>query len=219
MNNININLAEFGGVIAALLIVGAIFKNAFPNFPNRLIPLFTWVLGVLAYLALSKGWTDATQWIAAIIAAATATGTHSGIKNSFQKPDGDTLKMGVLLVGLATLLTGCATSDPVYKPAAVAVVTAERASDAWLDYYVWAKRQPGADLNKLETQNNRARGAWETYQVAMETVYTTRKLVREGILTGDSLEQNIRAAGLAAQAVVTIVLELLPASEHGRLTP
>lgn len=82
--NISINLAEFGGVIVALLIVGSILKNAFPNLPNRIIPLITWVLGVVAYLSMTGGWRDANQWIAAVVAAATATGTHSGIKNSFQ---------------------------------------------------------------------------------------------------------------------------------------
>lgn len=83
--NTNINLTEFGGVIAALLIVGALLKNAFPSFPNRLIPLSTWLLGVLAYLAISKGWADPGQWIVAIVAAATATGTHSSVKNTLAK--------------------------------------------------------------------------------------------------------------------------------------
>lgn len=87
--NININLAEFGGVIVALLTVGALLKNAFPNFPNRLIPLLTWALGLLAYLALSNGWADSKQWIAAVVAAATATGMHSGIKNSVAKPEAE----------------------------------------------------------------------------------------------------------------------------------
>jgi hypothetical protein len=85
--NISINLAEFGGVIAALLIVGSILKNAFPNMPNRIIPLITWGLGVASYLVLTNGWQQPAQWIAAVVAAATATGTHSGIKNSFQTPN------------------------------------------------------------------------------------------------------------------------------------
>jgi len=87
MNETNISLTEFGGVIAGLLIVGAVLKNAFPNFPNRLIPLCTWVLGVLSYQALSGGWSDPKQWIAAVITAATATGVHSGIKNSMEKSE------------------------------------------------------------------------------------------------------------------------------------
>ena len=82
--NININIAEFGGVILALLTVGAILKNAFPKVPNRIIPFITWCLGVVAYLAISKGWADSAQWIAAVVASATATGVHSGIKNTLQ---------------------------------------------------------------------------------------------------------------------------------------
>ena len=82
--NTTLNLQEFGGVIVGLLTVGALLKNAFPKFPNRLIPFFTWVLGVAGYQALSGGWSDPKQWVAAVIAAATATGIHSGIKNTVQ---------------------------------------------------------------------------------------------------------------------------------------
>ena len=79
-----INLNEFGSTVAALLIVGAILKNALPQFPNRLIPLVILVLGVLSYLALTHGWDDSAQWVTAVVAAATAVGAHSGIKNSLQ---------------------------------------------------------------------------------------------------------------------------------------
>jgi hypothetical protein len=82
--NTQINIAEFGGTIAGLLVVGAILKNAFPAFPNRLIPLVTWVLGLAAYLAMTKGWADPQQWVAGVITAATATGLHSGVKNTVQ---------------------------------------------------------------------------------------------------------------------------------------
>lgn len=110
MDNININLSEFGGVIAALLIVGTIFKNAFPNFPNRFIPLLTWVLGMGAYLTLTNGWHDPKQWLAAVVAAATATGTHSAIKNTVQKEDGGGVANKVpliFLVGTLFLFAAC----------------------------------------------------------------------------------------------------------------
>lgn len=82
-----INITDFGGTIAGLLVVGGILKNAFPNFPNRLIPLVTWVLGVAAYLAMSKGWGDPQQWMAGIITAASATGLHSATKNTMQSDE------------------------------------------------------------------------------------------------------------------------------------
>ncbi len=85
----NINLDQFGSVILALLTVGAILRYAFPTFPNRFIPAITWGFGVLAYLTLTSGWTDSKQWLAAVVAAATATGTHSAIKNTVQKPEPD----------------------------------------------------------------------------------------------------------------------------------
>lgn len=103
----NINIQEFGGTIAALLVVGTILKNAFPAFPNRLIPLVTWVLGVLAYLALSKGWGDPQQWIAAVVAAATATGVHSGIKNTMGDGKPPAVLLLLLLGVCAWCLTGC----------------------------------------------------------------------------------------------------------------
>ena len=67
-----IDLTSFGSVIVGLLIIGAIFKNAFPTFPNRFIPLLTWALGTVAYQALVNGWTNPKQWLAAILAAASA---------------------------------------------------------------------------------------------------------------------------------------------------
>jgi len=114
--NTTIDLTNFGGVIAGLLVVGAILKNAFPNFPNRLIPLFTWLIGVLAYQALVVGWTDPKAWVAAVLAAATATGIHSGIKNTVQseqeaKPIPITKVVPLLLcaAGMVTI-SGCALS-------------------------------------------------------------------------------------------------------------
>lgn len=84
MNETQISLTNFGSVIVGLLVVGSILKNAFPSFPNRLVPLVTWTLGIVAYLILSKGWSDAEQWLAAVLASASATGIHSGIKNTIQ---------------------------------------------------------------------------------------------------------------------------------------
>jgi hypothetical protein len=84
VKTVQINVTEFGAVVAALMVVGAILKNALPEFPNRLIPLIILVLGVVAYLAITAGWGDPKAWVAAVVAAATAVGAHSGIKNSLQ---------------------------------------------------------------------------------------------------------------------------------------
>lgn len=87
MNEIKINLDQFAVVVIALLTVGAILKNAIPSFPNRLIPLVTLLLAIAAYQSLVNGWHDPRQWVAALVAAATATGFHSGLKNSSAKTD------------------------------------------------------------------------------------------------------------------------------------
>src|SRR5690242_20151075 len=81
------DLKQFGEVIAVLLVLGAILKNAFPAFPNRFIPVVTWIVGVFAYQIIAKGWSDPQQWLAAVMAAASATGIHSGVKNTFEGTD------------------------------------------------------------------------------------------------------------------------------------
>jgi hypothetical protein len=65
--------------------LGAVLKNALPNFPNRLIPVVILLLGMAAYLTLTAGWGEPQQWVAAVVAAATAVGTHSGLKNTLDK--------------------------------------------------------------------------------------------------------------------------------------
>lgn len=88
--NTTIDLGQFGAIVGALVIIGAILKNAIPAFPNRFIPLLTLILGVAAYLSMSGGWNDPKQWVAAFMAAATATGTHSTVKNTFQSREENT---------------------------------------------------------------------------------------------------------------------------------
>jgi hypothetical protein len=114
--NTTIDLTEFGAIVAAILVLGAIFKNAFPSFPNRLIPLLTWGVAVIAYLVSSDGWADPKQWLAAAIAAATATGIHSGVKNTMQSdstttpptaPPAGTAASIVLAFLLLPALVGC----------------------------------------------------------------------------------------------------------------
>lgn len=76
-------------VVAPLMIVGAILKNAFKKFPNRMIPLVILLLGMPAYMAKSgAAWDNASAWVTAFLCVATAVGVHSGIKNSLEK-EGD----------------------------------------------------------------------------------------------------------------------------------
>lgn len=72
---------QFGGVVVALLTVGALLKHAWPKFPSEKIPLVTFILGTLAYVALTHGWSNVEQWIAGVVASVTATGIHSGLKH------------------------------------------------------------------------------------------------------------------------------------------
>ena len=80
--NTSVNITDLAAVVAGLMIVGKILKSAFPKFPNRFIPAVTWVCGVLSYQITAGNWSDPKQWLVAIIASATATGTHSAIKNT-----------------------------------------------------------------------------------------------------------------------------------------
>jgi len=82
--NTTINVTDFATIVGPLLVIGGILKNSFPNLPNRVIPGITWFLGVLGYQALTDGWTNGPSWVAAVIASATATGTHSAVKNTVQ---------------------------------------------------------------------------------------------------------------------------------------
>lgn len=120
-----------------------------------------------------------------------------------------------LLACALPMFTGCGTTS--YKAAAVSTVTAEHASDAWLDYYVAAKKLPGADLVGLAAQDFEAEKAWRAYQDAMETVYHTRLAVKAGQAEPADLDKVLIASQSAAQAVVRIVLRLLPPERAAKL--
>lgn len=119
----------------------------------------------------------------------------------------------VLLLGLAIgaqFFTGCGT--PAFKVAGTLVVTADHASDAWLDYWATARKLPGANLAELDRQDSEVKRAYIAYQQAMETVYWSRKTG-----TAADLEAASRAAGLAGQAVVRIVFQFLPVEQQAKL--
>lgn len=123
-----------------------------------------------------------------------------------------TLPSSILALTLfvTTLFCGCATGS--YQAAGVVVITADRATDGWLDYYVRAKQLPGADPLKLNKQNVEVRQAYEKYQQAMEALYHARK-----IGTAQGIEAASLAASQTAIAVVNLIFKLLPEVESNKL--
>jgi len=121
-----------------------------------------------------------------------------------------------LAFALITGFSGC-TTPTAYKSAAVSVVTAERASDAWLDYYVWARVQPGANTARLSEQNAKAARLWADYQRSMDTLYAIRLAYQQGMADGATLESKILAASNAANAVVALIFEMLPPDRQAKI--
>lgn len=125
-------------------------------------------------------------------------------------PTGSILSAFLWLQLVFCLFTaGCVTA---YKTTGAIVVTADHATDAWLDYWVWAKAQPGADLAKLNQQDASVQRAYEQYQAAMEVVYRIHQSASQPDLTA-----ALNASTQAAQAVVNLVLQFLPANRAAQL--
>lgn len=137
-------LALAGKIIPPLLMLGWLLKNAFPKFPNRFIPLLTWLLAVPAFVVFS-GDASAKGLVTAAMVALTATGIHSGIKNTLLGSDGDSADGGAAagMVGLwlvtclaAFSLVGCARfttrqTDANYTDAGAPLRTIETKATAW----------------------------------------------------------------------------------------
>jgi len=205
----NIDLTQFGGLIAGLMLVGAIAKNAMPKLPNRYIPLGTLILGFVAYLAMTKGWSDPTQYIAAIIAAATATGAHSGIKNLFAigaKPDATppTAGTGSTSIPLLLLCGLMAASTPVFVTGCATTTTTEAKvfytfKDSWTlchqSYATWTER---VVLGKVTPEAEaKADAAWNKYRQSYKTALHIAK---------GSLDAGIPATLLATQNELLVLI-------------
>jgi len=80
--NAEINLGQFAGTVAGLMVVGGIIKNAVPKIPNGFIPLILLALGMVSYLSMTNGWRNPAQYVEAAIAAATAVGAHGGTRST-----------------------------------------------------------------------------------------------------------------------------------------
>lgn len=174
----NIDITQFTGLIAALMLVGFIFKNAVPAFPNRFIPLITLILGFVGYLVISKGWSDPSQYVAALIAAATATGAHSGIKNllALGSDAGATAEAPappkVPLILLCALM---AAATPVFVTGCNGVPTKEAIvyytfQDTWTlahtSYEGWCERVVSGKTTKEQEQQVDA--AWNKFRASFK---------------------------------------------------
>lgn len=203
-----INLTEFGSIVGGLLVVGGILKHAFPGFPNRFIPLTTWLLGVIAYMVLSKGWTEPAQWLAAIMAAASATGVHSTLKNTLSGSDPASggnapaakipLIAWLLAAGLAgATVTGCQSTG---KTLATTAQTVDAAMQGWAEY-VAAGQASASD-------EARVKSAYQKYQ----TAFAAAKAIYDTGSTTNGAALNSAVEILRAQraSLIALVNQLIP---------
>lgn len=97
---VSIDMDDLGLVVGIILIVGGVLKNK-TKLDNDWIPVITWVGGGLLYLGLSDGWGELRQWLAALMAVASATGLHSATTSTFDAAKNLKVNAGV---GLAIVL-------------------------------------------------------------------------------------------------------------------
>jgi hypothetical protein len=126
---VTIDMEDLGYVVGVILLVGTFLKNGVKWFPNDWIPAVTWIGGALLYMGLSKGWGDLRQWLAALMAVASATGLHSATTSTFDAAKN--LKNGavvVLLFGALSLglmpvaMIGCSSAPVQVKAVADPIV-------------------------------------------------------------------------------------------------
>lgn len=131
-------LTDAAVIVPALMVLGATLKHAFPNFPNRFIPLMTLLLGVPAF-AIKSGDFTASGWITAFLVSITATGAHSTIKNTLLGSAADTTVKLMLAGSVCWLATGCAYkvapgADPVVVHAEQLAISGPKVLDAFLSW-------------------------------------------------------------------------------------
>lgn len=148
--NTTINITEFGAVVVGLISIVELLKRTL-DLPPRIIPLFSWVLGVIAYQAISNGWADGASWVEAVIASATATGVHSGLKNTARSGSktkrarsttglGGTLTLLCVLCALSVSAIGCKSfraMTPEQKAAEVKLLATDAASIGTMATLQW----------------------------------------------------------------------------------
>lgn len=113
------------------------------------------------------------------------------------------IKYAFSLLAVLAILTGCA---GIYKPAAIVVVTAEKAMTSYGDYFDAAIANPtkyDTTADKLWKQRADASKIWEGYRTAMNAVDDTRK-------AGGDVNAALTTAQKYSDQLVNLILSLLP---------
>lgn len=223
---------DAGAIIAVLMVVGGILKNAFPDFPNRFVPLITWLIGTFGYMLMTgASWGDGKAWFNAFMVAASATGIHSGIKNTFQNQEvvDAAKKVGVILLfGLMSLsFVGCQNAPVQVKAGADPIIvhaewTAENALNVFDNFLAWDYSNPAlpagihkaaADLRGEPGKPGRAEQSITDLRAATK-VYKRAKSAETGNQVKALTEATLTLANslLAQQGRPPLVLPVIPPS-------
>jgi hypothetical protein len=195
-------LGDIGLVIGPLMILGAILKNAFPSFPNRFIPLLTLVVGVPLYVGVSTDFAAATgqTWITAFLVALSATGIHSGLKNTFQDSNVGqkitSLITLVLFLSSVVLMTGC---NSVPKGIVTVTGIVDRATQTWAKAHVDGRTTP-----ELDAQFKAAHALYREAAGIAATAYETAIQNKDKGAALSALKAVREAAGLVLDAVFPV---------------
>lgn len=182
-----------GTIIGVLLVVGAIFKHAFPKFPNRFIPLLTLVLGVPLFV-VQTGDTSANGWLTALLVAATATGTHSTVKNLMLGSSNTAAIILALLLPLGLL--GCKSSPQTvaYKSLYSVETSVNAAHDSYLDLVVRGAVKTN-DVPQVARAYDRFQAGMQGALSAAQFNYTNPAPAAVAQLATDVLNAILKAKG------------------------
>lgn len=81
-----VDAATFAAIVGAMVMLGGVMKHAFPNVPNRLIPILLLVMGTGATVVMAEAITPRV-FILSFVAVTTAIGTHQLVTQTANKPE------------------------------------------------------------------------------------------------------------------------------------
>lgn len=111
---VTIDMEDLGYVVGVILLAGTFLKRGLKWFPNDLIPALTWLGGAALYLGLSDGWGELRQWLAALMAVASATGLHSASTSTWDAAKSMKVNAGAgVLILFASFVFGSGCASPV----------------------------------------------------------------------------------------------------------